>query len=122
MRSTSTRSETLSPAELVRNTGFGHSSDEVTIERLMDCLAKHPEWLNAWLTYSQDRRSSPGWYIQGRDATAFRVGYYEGPSSRPPAIFEDKVRACAEYVRAEVLDIASPDLSDEHQSGQSHLL
>jgi hypothetical protein len=97
---------TMSPVELVERSGYRGLRSEVTVERLADCLAQHPDWVSAWLDYSEDKRSSPGWYIEDRDATETRVGYYEGPSSRPPTPFDDKLRACAEFVRLEVDDIA----------------
>ncbi len=97
---------TVSAVELVERSDYRGRRDEVTVERLADCLAQHPDWMRAWLDYSEDKRSSPGWYIEGRDATESRVGYYEGRSSRPPMQFDDKVRACAEFVHLEVDDIA----------------
>ncbi len=97
---------TLSSVELVSRSGYPDLRSEVTVARLADCLAGHPDWVSAWFDYSEDRRSSPGWYIEGRDAAEFSVGYYEGPSSRPPTTFDDKVQACAEFVRAEIDDIA----------------
>jgi len=96
----------VSPAQLVDRSGYRRHRDEVTVARLADCLTEHPDWANAWLDYSEDKRSSPGWYIQGRDPDESRVGYYEGESSRAPMRFDDKVRACAEFVRLEVDDIA----------------
>ena len=97
---------TVSPVQLVARSGYGRHRDEVTVPRLERCLAEYPEWVNAWLDYSEDKRSSPGWYIQGRERISFLVGYHEGRSSRPPMRFDNKVRACAEFVRREVDDIA----------------
>jgi hypothetical protein len=102
---------------LVTRSRFRDRWNEITVARLVDCLARNPDWLRAWFDYSADKRTSSGWYVTEADwrgaspadggIVHYEVGDYpDGPAAR----YDDPVRACAEYVRAEVADIAGIEL------------
>jgi hypothetical protein len=82
----------------VRRSGYHSVRREITVDRLSDCLATDPDLVDAWLMWSEDNRSTPAWYIESLDTGAFEVGYYDhGRTSQ--LTFDDRIRACAEYVR-----------------------
>jgi hypothetical protein len=98
----------VSAMQLVRQTGYASVRSAISVELIGGCLGAHPDWIEAWLTWSTDNRSSPSWWIKCASPTSCRVGYYD-PShehQEPPIRFDDKVRACAEYVLREVSQIA----------------
>jgi hypothetical protein len=69
----------------------------VTVERLSTCLAKEPGLVDAWLMWSEDNRSTPAWYLVKGEDGRLQVGYYDhGWVSQ--TTFDDRIRACAEYV------------------------
>jgi len=55
-------------------------------------LAAHPALIEAWQTYSYDKRSSPSPYLDGKE-----VGYYDG---RPEdvVLHDDEIAACADFI------------------------
>lgn len=88
----------VSARNLVRRSGYLGARREVTVERLTERLATDADLVDAWLTWSEDNRSTPAWYIESLGAGAFEVGYYDhGRTSQ--VVFDDRIRACAEYVR-----------------------
>ena len=60
-------------------------------------LSSRPELVESWLRWSQDKRVSSGWYFSPAP-NGFVVGYYPNGPEMP---FQDKVEACAEFVRRE---------------------
>ena len=88
----------VSAIALVRRSGYLAAPHEVTAERLADRLATDPDLVDAWLTWSEDNRSTPAWYIESLGKGGFEVGYYDhGRTSQ--VVFDDRISACAEYVR-----------------------
>ena len=95
-----------SARELVRRTGFKNHRPRVTVERIQACLAEHPDWVDAWFGWSEDNRGVPAWYVLRSGPDVFRVGRIDHESESEPLVFDDRVRACAEYVHREVAAIA----------------
>ncbi len=95
----------VSAIELLVRSGYLTVRRDITLERLSDCLAMHPEWIDAWLQWSEDNRSSPSWYIETLGPDEFEVGHYNGGRSSQMQ-FDDRVRACAEFVSRELEQLA----------------
>lgn len=87
----------VSATALVRRSGYLAARHEVTVDRLADCLATDPDLVGAWLTWSEDNRSTPAWYIEALGTGGFEVGYYDHGRTSQVA-FDDRIRACAEYL------------------------
>lgn len=94
----------VSAAELVRASGYVRNDESVTVEAIRGELRTHPKWVEAWLAYSQDKRTGSGWCITTGGARGCLVGYHPGPS---PQQFEDCVHACALFVHRELTEIAA---------------
>jgi hypothetical protein len=95
---------TFSEVDLVRESGYLSALSAVTVELLADCLANHPDWCDAWFGWSDDKRSSPSWWLDGTGPSEYRLGYYDPSLERQaePILFNDRVRACAEFVSLEL--------------------
>ena len=89
------------PSELLRRSGYLTGRSGLTVETLVDCLSGHPDMVQAWTNWSRDKRADKGWYLEG-----LVVGYYEGGVRHTPMTFDDRVRACAEFVLREVESIS----------------
>jgi hypothetical protein len=94
----------FSEVELLRESGYLSARAAVTLELLADCLANHPDWCDAWFGWSDDKRSSPSWWLDGTGPSEYRVGYYDPSLERQaePMLFNDRARACAEFVSREL--------------------
>ena len=90
----------VSAVDLVVMSGYQSAADRITVDRVTECLNAHPDWVEAWLMWSQDQRSSPAWWVAARSTSGYEVGYHDPrlKRQRPPFVFDDKVRACGEFV------------------------
>jgi hypothetical protein len=100
----------VSPADLVRRSGYRAARTEVTVERLAETLRAHADWVEEWFRWSADNRGSPAWYLVETQSGEFELGFYEGLSSQLPVTIADKVQATAEFVHRYVEHVA--DLFD----------
>ena len=90
---------TKSLLQLIDESGYHDDLDAVTESALACILDDHPDYCDAWIGYSQDRRASCGWTIQQRDAE-FVVQYY--PEGSNTLRFTDKSAACAAFAIREL--------------------
>ena len=88
--------------EVVRASGYPDFRGRFAARELADYLRAHPEVIESWVAYSQDKRTSEGWYL--------RPPYSIGRVTRaPPPMREvqhvDLGAACAAFIIAELDDI-----------------
>jgi hypothetical protein len=94
---------TVSARELIARSGYGDRWRSFSVELLVATLRQHPDWVDAWFQWSEDKRVSSGWYISRRGESAFDVGQYP---TVPPVRYGDRTEACAVFVRYELASIA----------------
>ena len=94
---------TVSARELIARSRYRERWQSITAELLADTLRRHPDWVEAWIQWSEDKRVSSGWYITPRGASAFDVGCYP---TVPPVRYDDRIEACSAFVRQELASIA----------------
>ncbi len=90
-------------AMLVDESGYRQTPSALTVEAVSAHLERRPDLIDTWFRYSEDKRTSSGWYVTERPAGTFEVGYY--PSGERLSVTE-RVRACAEFIVREVGAIA----------------
>jgi hypothetical protein len=88
-----------SATELVRRAGASERRAEVSVERIAACLRANPDWVDAWFEWSADAMGTPAWYVAPAGSGEFVVGYVVGATNRRVLVRDDRVAACAEYVR-----------------------
>ena len=96
----------------LRRTGYRYG-EALRADQLIPILTVHPEWVDAWITLADDKRST-GWYIQQRD-NEFAVRSYPPSTDRPPMFYDDRVSAVAEFIVREVDDVSKPWLASLRQ-------
>jgi hypothetical protein len=93
---TSMRGGGISMREALKVTGYAEHRASLTSSELWPLVADHPELIEQWLSYSEDKRTDGGWYIR-RDG---RIGRVLKPGTeRQYASIQDAV---AEYVVLEL--------------------
>ncbi len=93
-----------SAVELVRRSGYKRERAPAMVDRIRACLAKHPDWVEAWFGWSSDTRSSPAWFVRTCGANEFEVGHYDNGYAKQRR-FDDRTQACAEYVHLVIEDM-----------------
>ncbi len=83
----------------VRTAGLG---DRDTLgARVRADLQAEPELVDSWAAYSQDKRFTPSWALEGRRVTW--VSPSTGTVRGPTWMFDDEVEACAEFILRDAL-------------------
>ena len=78
---------------------------EVSVAAIQGYLATHQALVEAWIRYSEEKRTSSGWYLEG-----LVVGYYEpGKGMVMRDRFPDPARACAEFIKKEMETLSRLD-------------
>jgi hypothetical protein len=95
--------EDVSIFRLVEESGYVSARATLTVDVVSEYLREHPDLIEAWLGYSEDKRTSSGWYITRRSGAAFEIGYF--PQGERISV-ADPARACAEFVVREIRAIA----------------
>jgi hypothetical protein len=93
----------VSVLKLVDESGYRSSPTALSADAVTSYLARHQALVDAWIGYSEDKRVSSGWYIVETSGHRFEVGYYPRGGC---LCFEDRDRACAEFIVREVRSIA----------------
>jgi hypothetical protein len=62
--STSMRGIGISLREALKVTGYAEYRSSFTAADLLPYVAAHPEVIEQWLSYSEDKRTNGGWYIR----------------------------------------------------------
>jgi hypothetical protein len=90
---------------LLKETGYFELYNQVDEGNIFEMLIQHSDCVNQWLTWSEDKRSSSGWYFKQNGDSKYVVGYF--PVKEDLAIIEyfDIIEACAAFIKHEIEDI-----------------
>ena len=92
----------ISIYKLLEQSGYFENHAALTAVEIKKALKINPGLVQFWLQYSEDKRTSGGWYFKNNDNGTFTVGNLQ---SNPEILFLDGIEACAEYIKKEIEEI-----------------
>jgi len=92
---------TLSAVELIRRSGVVENPQALSSAAVRSCLVEEPALVDAWEAWSQDKRTSTGWYF-APDGSRYVVGFYP---SQEESTFNDPFEACSAFILHEVQEL-----------------
>lgn len=97
--------QTKSMIQLVSESGYLQNNIALSTEAIENYLRSHPELVKEWITYSEDKRSSSGWYLEvNKSENSAIVGFHpKGEVFK----FSDQFKACAKYIDLEVKELSA---------------
>jgi hypothetical protein len=96
----------VSVVSLLKDTGYFEAPDQLSQAEILKALTCHPKCVRDWLVYSEDKRTSEGWYFKRSDTGDYVVGYYAGKmSDSRESKYNDRFGACAAFIKQEIEDI-----------------
>lgn len=93
---TSMRGEGISLREALKRTDYKKLRKTFGPNDLVEIVKAHPEISKQWIAYSEDKRTSGGWYLLDKS----EIGQIEDPESRKH--FDSIEEAISEYVVREL--------------------
>lgn len=96
----------MSIYNLLKETGYFEMHDQVSDDSIQKMLNHHPDCIDEWIIYSQNKRTSSGWYFKQEGKDSYIVGYFGGTDSENVQLrFADRIAACAAFIKRESEDI-----------------
>ena len=97
-RETSIRGAGISLKDALERARYRELRPELRRQQLEAYFGTHPETIEEWLRYSEDKRTEGGWYL-----TTYRDAWQVGRvSALFPHSYDSAARACSEYVLREL--------------------
>jgi hypothetical protein len=90
---------------LLTQTGYNDNYKNIQVKDILAGLNENPLLADTWLTYSDDKRSSSGWYILPAGDDKYQVGYYPETQDIPVREYTELNQACAVFIKQELEDI-----------------
>lgn len=91
----------MSIYDLLKETGYFEIHYQISVESIRDALALSPEYIEDWIVYSEDNRSD-GWYFKQQSDQRYVVGFIDGEGNYTHTEYNDRLEACAIYIKQEV--------------------
>ena len=100
---------------LVQESGYLFNEHLVTNEKIMRYLKSHPYLIKDWLLYSENKRTSEGWYFD-KEGKIWKVGYFKidpGHDYREnESHFRSRYKACTFFIINEINELRKIALRD----------
>ncbi|MEO4004180.1 hypothetical protein [Flavobacterium sp. CAU 1735] len=90
---------------LLKETGYFEINSQINEATILDELNKHPEYINYWLNWSDDKRTTSGWYFKQNENGKYVVGYFPVSEQSRLMEYSDLKDACAAFIKREIEEI-----------------
>lgn len=91
---------------LLQSTGYFEKYNQVQESKINEILNQYPKCVNQWLNWSENKRSSSGWYFKKDDQEGnYIVGYYPDKENFKSIEYSNVTEACATFIKREIEQI-----------------
>lgn len=91
--------------DLIDETGYRYLRPALSRDEVTSYLVRHPKLVLEWLRYSENKRTSGGWYLM-HPSSGWVVGRLAGPEQERELRFGSGPEACAEFILRELDSVA----------------
>jgi hypothetical protein len=97
--------------DLLLGTGYFVNYNHIDESDLIEGLRQSPGYVQDWMQYSEDKRSSSGWYILNENGI-YVVGFLcETGVRKDEKKYTDSVIACATFLKKEIEHLRNSETS-----------
>jgi hypothetical protein len=90
---------------LLKYSGYFETHDLVTAEAIREALLEHPDYVDDWIQYSEDKRCSSGWFFRQK-GPGYEVGFFSSKDGYSQStMYSDRLEACAAFIKKEMEEI-----------------
>ncbi len=90
---------------LIKESGYFEMHNQINEVDIFEVLNENLECIDQWLSLSEDKRSSSGWYFKQNDNGKYLVGHYPSNENNELNEYSDEVEACAVFIKYEIEEI-----------------
>ena len=95
----------VSMYSLLKETGYFEGYNKINQQDILESLSQNAEYAGYWLRWSENKRSSSGWYIKEEEPGKIEVGYFPASENHIRSEYEDMIEACAAFIKNEIDEI-----------------
>lgn len=90
---------------LLQDTSYFEAYDQVSVDDISKSLSKNPKCVDAWLNWSESKRSCSGWYFRKENQCEYVVGYFPETDMHRTTRYSNIKQACSEFIKREIEEI-----------------
>jgi hypothetical protein len=90
---------------LLKESGYFEFANQVSEANIFEILIQYPECISQWLSWSENKRSGPGWYFRKNETGKYIVGYFPAKASLATIEYPDITQACAVFIKRAIEEI-----------------
>jgi hypothetical protein len=90
---------------LLKECGYFELHGQISEADIFQELKQHLQCIDQWLSWSENKRSSSGWYFRENENGQYVVGYFPLQESSEATEYFDKTEACSAFIKREIEDI-----------------
>jgi hypothetical protein len=95
----------VSMYSLLRDSGYFEAHNQISESTIREALRAHPDMVDEWIRFSEDKRTNAGWYFRPTDR-GYQVGYFSRAQSCIKSTeYRDRTEACAVFIKNEIEEI-----------------
>jgi len=88
---------------LLQDTGYFEIHNNVKENELENYLIQFPEYICQWKEWSENKRTSSGWYFNEEDENNYSVIFFDlNKNIKKNLKYTDIIKACAAYIKIEI--------------------
>ena len=99
------KTPSLSIYALLKKAGYFENYNRISVKDIQGSLIQNRECVNDWLQYSDDKRTTSGWYYKIIDKNSFKVGYIKDGNDNVIGVYTDPTEACSLFIKHEIDEI-----------------
>lgn len=94
---------TLSMHDLLKKINYVEVQDEISDIDFQRALIEHPEYIDSWLAWSENKRSDAGWFFEISPYGQYTVGCFDSKLGRMnERNYSNSSSACAFFISKEI--------------------
>jgi len=103
------RIQNTSIYNLLKESGYFELYNEINEINIIKEIVSNPQCVKQWLNWSEDKRSSSGWYFKQNEEGKYIVGYFPSQQGFKVKEYSDIKEACAAFIKLELENIRNTD-------------
>ena len=94
----------ISIKQLIKESGFDENIEKIKLDELANFIKLNPNYVDSWLQYSSDKRTSSGWYFS-KTNDKYLIGYLNSYKNEKVEEYDSVYNACANFILRELSSI-----------------
>ena len=92
----------ISIFNLLMQSGYFKLHDQINNADILKAVSEHHDIINDWLTWSDNKRVTEGWFFKKNEDETYVVGYFPSDKNKKEIVFSNIDEACSYFIKNEI--------------------